>query len=534
MSRPIVRRNTTFARVSFFTFHHGRIDAYDEEAGEGNVASSLLSFNFTKTLGEASGRATIVMKGYKVAGNHEFVGKPWVELIEEGDWWCIDIIKNGVHQGLSFGRIDSVGLEINANIGEGQVVVTVQGKDIGFALEETPIYFNPYDRAVDNALGIQMMKVIDKVKGRADEVVVNAIKGLMGGLSQKRAEGAPETNSAAILGGPLSVPEGLSGGGLNAGRYWVDFVDFTACVQRNLRGRVFTPAMFTPEGSPSVWQFIEGWRNPAMNEMFLDSVPLPGTPKLACLTLREKPFVNAADGEESSWFKLRNWDVESSMLKTISLTRGLHRVNHVSLMGDMLNGLSEDSLGVYPPVADIESIDRYGLHRLEERTRYFDEVGNIAAQVETKDWLFLIVSWNALNHEYYQGSLGLAEMRAEIRVGQKVSLINGPAAQYKGLPTDNGIAKQALTFYVEGIRHSYTTGQAPTATTTITVSRGMVEGERLERIIETNAKYEGLNEIGSGSRNDNTALDTLTDIEADSIDANKATLDFFVNWKGVS
>ena len=125
-------------------------------------------------------------------------------------------------------------------------------------------------------------------------------------------------------------------------------------------------------------------------------------------------------------------------------------------------------------------------------------------------------------------------MRAEIRVGQKVSLINGPAAQYKGLPTDNGIAKQALTFYVEGIRHSYTTGQAPTATTTITVSRGMVEGERLERIIETNAKYEGVNEIGSGSRNDNTALDTLTDIEADSIDANKATLDFFVNWKGVS
>jgi hypothetical protein len=524
MPKPIIRRNTTFARLSFFKQDGvpplNRIDAYDELAlplplGEG-VATSLVGFEFSKNLGEAAGRITITLKGYKLRGNPIYAGQPWADLIEEGDWWGLDIIKNGTEQGLCFGRIDSVGVDIRSTTGEGAVVVTVSGRDFGYALEDTPLFFNPHVRELDNVVGAQMMTIINTAVGTAAEVITNVIKGYMGGLAVNPLACQHKVPAGLVQGTPL--PDGRV--------KWVDGLDLTSCVQQNLRGKLLTQPMFTP-GAQSMWDYLQAWRNPALNEMFVDTVPKPGYPKQACLVVREKPFVNATQGLASPWYSLRTWSIPAELISGMNVSRGLNRINYVSLSGDQLVGLNEEALTtVFLTVADVESVATHGLRRLEEYTRYFDEVKNLGAQIEGQDWLGLIVSWNALNHEFWTGTINLGEMRAEIRPGDRVVVINGPPAQYPAFPSDGKVPQVALSFYVEGVQHRYMTGQAPMATTTLTVSRGYPDAIRaLDVAAAANpAKWENL--IGTtGSRNDPTKLNTTTPLEDATLEASNAPLE---------
>lgn len=516
----IARRNSTYALVTFYK--HDRqggeqIDTFDATALEtgGLLNTSLVAFTHDKRLGgTAAGAVSITLKGHQTAGIH--AGEPWTNLIANGDWWAIDIVKNGTRQGLSFGVIDTVGLAITAGAhGVGEVVVTVTGRDFGFALDDTPVYFNPFDPTIDNALGMNMLAILAKVSGAPHEVLVSMLKGMMGGLAV----------DPGLLGGHTKVPSKLSGGAPDS-TFWIDHLDTTTVVQPNLRGECFAAGAITPQGASSVWDFLGSWRNPSMNELFIDPKPEPGLPKKALLVLREKPFVNAAGGSTSPWFALRAWNVEASSIESLNLSRGANRINHITLTGDIMPGIGNDAYGIYRPVADRESIDQFGLRKLEEQTRYFDNTGESGFISDVKDWLFLIVSWNVLNHEYWQGSINIGELRAEIRIGQKVSIMDGPPANYQGLPVGGAAARprgwwfdvdpKALTFYVEGVSHSYTEGSNPVCSTSLLVSQGYQEGLRLSAITERVAKFRV--PTGTGSANEGE-LNVQTVEEDKAIDA---------------
>ena len=505
MAKPIIRRNATFARLSFFTQEGkapgNRIDAYDEWALPSlNVETSLVGFEFNKNLGEAAGSINITLKGFKRRGNPLHAGKAWTQLIKEGDWWGIDIIKNGKAQGLSFGKIDTVGVDI-AGSGEGAVVVTVSGRGFGYALNDTPLFFNPHVAELDNVVGTQMMQVVNTAFGSASEVIVNVINGFMGGL-------APQS-------GHHKIPAGMVAGErfLDGRVKWINGLDTNSCVFGNLRGKLLTQPMFTPTPQ-ALWDYLQAWRNPVLNEMFIDVKATPGYPKQACLKVREKPFVNVTDGDNSPWFRLTTHEIDATMIRSINVSQGANRINYVSLSGDQLVGLNEEALTTtFLTVTDAESVKTHGLKRLEEYTRYYDEVKNAGGQVEGRDWLNMIVSWNVLNHEYWQGQIVLGELEVPIRVGEKIAIINGPPAHYSGFPTDKGVAADALTFYVEGISHRYTTGATPEAVTTLRVSRGFTESQRTARVaVAANPDvWDNLLKSGAGSANDDvSALNTTT------------------------
>lgn len=512
-----VQQNATFARISFFTFGEppprNRINVYDgyyvPGVTRGGAYSSLVGFEFVKNLGQPAGQLSLTLKGHKAAGNGAFAGKPWPELIEEGDWWGIDIVKNGVRQGLSFGRIDSVSVDIQAGMGEGAVVVNIKGRDVGYALQDTPVFFDPHNPVLDNALGIQMMTIIDRAVGKPHEVIGNVIKGFLGGLGAQPFAGHHHIPGGVSEGTPIDESGAIR---------WVDGVDFDSCMQDDLRGKLLAQSMFTPSPQP-IWSFVQSWLNPVMNELYIDAVPTPGYPKKACLTMREKPFVNSSDKGESPWFSLRQWRIESSLIKSINLSRGANRINYVSLSGEMLVGINEESMvSTFLTVTNKDSAVRYGLRRLEEYTRYMDETKNTGAQVEHNDWLNLIVSWNVLNHEHWSGQIVLGEMRSEIRVGDKIALINGPPAHYEAFPADEGEPAGAITFYVEGVKHRYMTGEQPIAETTLLLSRGHPEPARVPDVVEEVAKWENLLQQGKGSANDQNSLNNTTEAEAEAID----------------
>ena len=512
MARPISRRNTTLSKVSFFTFDkhpapNNRVNAYDDLSPKPIGESSLVGWDFTKSLGAASGTVNITMKSTKLRGNPLHVGKAWTDLIEEGDWWAIDVVKNGTEQGLSFGRIDQVGVSIQSNMGEGVVGITVQGRDIGFALEDTPIMFNPHDPDYDNVVGIPMLTVIDRAVGRADQVIVNAVTGLMGGRGLQP------------FSGHTRAPPGLTAGSDPNGTRWVDFIDFDRCVQKNLRGELLAQPMFTPSGGLSIWQYLQAWNNPVMNEMYLDALALPGFPKRACFVLREKPFVNTVDGLKSPWFGLRTHRIDASMVAGMNIAQGPNRKNYVSLAGDMLTGVNEESLkSTFFTHADRDSIDKHGLRRLEEQTRYIDDSKNLGAQVTNREWLNLIINWNALNHRYWQGQITLGELQVKIRPGDRIAIVNGPVAHYPGFPTDLGVVSNALTFYVEGVQHRWQAGARPVAETTLTVTRGF-NGDlvRVAEVGKASARFAGIVPV-SGSANTADGLNTTTALEDTQID----------------
>lgn len=520
-----VTQNHTQVLVSFHTWKPERIDAFAVQrtgAGQYRIYSSLTTITTTKTkTGPAGGQVAIRMKGTPGHGEYEHV--PWPNLIEEGDWWSFDVIKNGRMIGGLCGRIDEISL--NATVsgqGAAMVEVTVIGRGVGFALDDTAVYFNPYDDTADNAVGEDMEQIIGSAAGAPHEVITNLIRGFMGGNPEIDPLGGHTYAPPTLLEGrDRQMRQQFAAASGANGVSWLDFVDLSTTsnggyVQEDLRGKAVTPTIFGTQEATDLWSFLNSWYNPTLNELYFDVAPTPGLPKKGNLVFREKPFVNAADGHDSPWFSLRTWTVDAAKLTAANLSRGRHRLNHFHLLGDMVPGLSEDSYAIYQPAMDIESIRRHGLRRLQENTRYYAEFGTDGAAGEfiNDGWLGLVISWNVLNHEYWAGRLDIGEMLPQIRVGQKLAVINGPIANYRAFPDDGSFrrlrmesdaADATLTFYVEAVQQTYVEGANPQARTSVQVSRGYVEGERVRAVQEAVLRYEVASEVGSA--NDNTRLD---------------------------
>lgn len=548
-------RNNTQPRVSFFTFKappYDRIDAFEEirlGPGTTQIRSSVESFSYTKALGEAAGQVQIVMTGYK---RGSYLRGPWVDFIAEGDWWMIDVIKNGRFHGIAFGRIDRISITGAADSKGAPITkVTIGGRDIGFALEDTPVYINPWDPAADNAAGRHMMAIIGTPSGKPHQIVKSIIEGFMGVSSPvggfnpigghtriPSALAAPEAvlaAAAASVGGSLATVASSAASGY-AGAMWASFIDMRTSseggyVQDNLKGKAVVATAFGTANDSRLWDFVNAWRNPAFNELYLDMLPRPGLPKRAALVLREKPFVNTVDGLASPWYHLRSWQIEASSILRYQLDTGRNRVNHFQLLGDMVAELGNDSMALFPPYLDLDSVKTHGLHRLQENTRYYSSVADVGvgSAYLTEGWLNCIVSWNVLNHRYLAGRLDLGEMRPEIRPGEKVFVVNGPLGGYGGFPADRELRVVgsddlanlgSLSFYVEAVQHNYVAGPTPSATTSIQVSRGYIEGDRLRDLREAFAQYDSALAVFGGSANNPAQLAPTDSTSAAEVGSN--------------
>ncbi|OHD21912.1 MAG: hypothetical protein A2Y38_21700 [Spirochaetes bacterium GWB1_59_5] len=452
-------RNTTLARVKIFTWESG---AFQIPIDNAINASSLVGFETSKTIGLPSGSWSVSLKPDVTQGRMR--GKAWTDLIEQGDWVAIDVIKNGVPIGVITGVVDAIGCGISAGAeGAGDVNVTIRGRDCGAILEDTPIYFNPWDERHNNSV-VTMMKVTEGEFGQDPaKLIVNLIRGFLG--------------SDAMYGGMIRLPPGVT----TVGPLWIDLVDTSVFVQKQLRGGIFEPAqMLNTDNSSSLWAYFNQWRNPLMNEMFVDTNHATSSDRRAYLVFRERPFVNRSDAKHSTWFRLATHEIAPDTIVDLSLTKGLNRTNHVIVMNGDRSWLASAAYLKFRPAYDEKSINRYGLRRVEETTEYFS-VDPTQSNTAPADWTDLVLSWNALNHRMWQGTISLGEMRPEIRVGHRVK-IPTPPANYHGLPHD-------LTLYVESVSHSYTEGETPGASTTIQVSRGYNDDKIVEDLLAAMAKF---------------------------------------------
>ena len=550
------RQNSTFVVAWFYTFDDGVVQASvnNWETVHGNAdfrtfaqpdaafVGALVSGSTTKQLASPTGTWTATLKGYVVG----VLGKDhreWSEVVKDGDWVAIVVVKNGVASLLMKGRVDNVGLNIHAGgNGEPDVSVTITGRDVAAPAEDTPVYWNPYDPLHASAI-VGMPQILGpnaRIAGRPDEVIPNLLLGLSGA-------------AGTTFGHPPLVPAGVFGPDEVK---WTDGI-LTSYVEK-CRGLVFAPQILTTGSADSVWQFASQWLGP-LNEMWIDTRSIdaglrPGpavitgtapTSAFASATrdnglllrgsaherahsmgrgflfMREKPFVNTADQGKSPWFSLPNHVVSYGSVRGLSLSRGRNRVNHIQVLGELPSSFGGDTMGLYAPVVDEGSIKRWGLRRLERRTPYMaelDEGGSIAFSSEYRRWTELVVSWNCLNAEYWTGMVHLGELMPDIKVGQKLTLIHGPPIGFGGthgrtFPHDGGDPKKAMSFYVEAIQHTFNFGRTPQMETQIMVSRGYIEEKRAEDVLVAASYFTQQGRESTSSRNTLDGYDLLRETE---------------------
>ena len=365
-----------------------------------------------------------------------------------------------------------------------------------------PLYFNPYDPARNNPNGVDMATMINDIAGSPDEII-EMLLGLI-------------DNPDATYGFSPTVPDG--GLFTNSSATYKKFSDVvnTDGVHPT-RGVVYAPALLTPGQYTPLWSFTRSHGVPEMNEAWVDTSPFSAGPNASDgsnnnreieLHFREKPFVNLFEADESIWYYLPCAVLNMQEIKSVSLQKsGAERYNHVQVLCEMDPVFQLDAFALCPPTANYSSVRRWGLKKLDVTLSLMsiyegDDVEQLIAELH--EWRDLFVCWNILNPYYYQGTIEVAGIRADIRVGYKV-LIEGGAVSYAphGLPSDPGgdyrgdpaafagygvsgglvdseiNLGRAQTFYVEAVSYNWGSGASPTASTTIQVSRGYVENDRL-------------------------------------------------------
>ena len=507
--RGSVHRNSTFAKITFCTFEHGVVYGSGSPGDSvfggkqqvlmtrvATLVGDIQQFQTTKPLAGNGGSFSVTCKG-KVYGDPELGGKPWSDVLIDGDWVDVGVVKNGTEYHIMLGRIDAVSVSVQAGGGgEADVTVTISGRDLTAPAIDTPLYFNPYDPRHNNAAGSEMIRLFgDSFSGRPHEAVPKILTRAM-------------SDNAVNFGHPPKVPPGVF---QTQAVKWSEGIDITSRVGQ-CRGFLFAPNLLNGGQVQSLWALANQYANPALNEMWLDTDPAPVNPERGrngYLNFRERPFVNPADGDDSPWFRLVSHEVPLSSVQAINLTHGRNRINHITYVGVFSSMFQQDAAAVAPPAFNEDSVARWGLRMMEPTSMYLSEESRggfdnwTSENRKTRD---LIVAWNALNPRYWDGVIALAEMRPEIRVGQKLILTGGPPAGYPGFPRDNGDPNEAMTFYVEAIQHTWSAGESPIAQTQIQVTQGYVERKRLPDIRQEMAYWSDVTPT-SGTRDASTLGD---------------------------
>ena len=445
------------------------VHTFDEQSGR----TAIQQVQATKQLGSAAGQWSVTLKGdatpFDIVSDATLIGASWMDVITDGDWVEISVLVNGEKYTLMVGRVDKVSLSLTASeTGVGATTI-VSGRDCGAVYEDVPIYFNPYDAAHANPVGINVGKML----------------GADGVLNGSPSEIASQVLATFAGNGPYGQQPDVPAGLFSFAS--IPFVDVVADNVSATKGTVFAASMLTVTAAGSVWEYANSFVVPQFNEMIIDTRPseVDLLQRKAYLTIRERPFCNLTDGTSSPWFDLQPIPVNLSEVQTLSVSKGQNRVNQIQVITQLLSGMGAESATLYPPLINTKDAKRYGLRRMEQRTQHNFGIGGTTDTASPEKLRNLICHWNVLNPYYFSGMVAIARIRPDIRVGSKIVMQGGPSPIHPVVPEAVGVNLRskdcgtALTFYVEGVQWDFTGGESPRSRTQVMVSRGYPENKRL-------------------------------------------------------
>ena len=397
---------------------------WDRNLTEGTITN----WSWSKRMGEPSGRWSITAKLGRSAAMDILGG----DLID-GDWVDIEVMRNGIVFPICRGVLDTVREQTQSVGGATVRTISLTGRDHG-ALFETPIaWANIYAQSVSELLlGIHTAGLKSEIGGspsRMFELWINATFGQKTSAVRSAWQFPPALASRTSVdrfGDELEVRNSSE----TRGSYWNEISAWTQAGQ-------------------SLHQAFGQWCNPLLNEFWYD-LENPQDPTATRhgqrmeATIRERPFINDALGLDSPWFDVPEWTIPSWMIESRDLGRGgTERFTIFELLADYSHGNAQEQPALAPPTWSKNAVSSHGIKPYLENTKYVQVVnGDQGGWVAERNvWQDLVVSWFAANPYWLSGTLNIATMLPEIRVGNRLRLATGDSTGLSG--------------YIEGVEHEY-------------------------------------------------------------------------------
>lgn len=469
------------------------------------VLGKLISFQYNKSIGAASGAWTLVLKKSAQVPESQLRQTPSGLWRDPEDVWAqIKVVCDGQIFDVVLGLVDAVKEQVQRTAnGQRSETITITGRDVGKILETTSMMVNFFHGSRPIASQSAIYDTwLEELKGTPAHFMRVLLETWLGnnGLDTQ-----PWTLPAALGGGPFFNPA-LDIDGPSGARLRVDAPGLYGIQSQNAEthGEALAPSLMQiDQTGGNLWSVMQEWSNGLMNEMFIDLAPpqradnVNGYSSLKpTFTIRERPFpvrdIRERFTSKARWNRLPVHELELGDIQSRDITKGgaSQRFNYWKIQ---VNGLGSEGFNVDEilqagvegretgspgniPIFNTESIRKHGLRPYVASTRYIpyhyrsradEAAGETVPEEEQQrasffrlaaDWLKRLHDWYATAPFELSGTLRTTRMMPEIRIGQRVVEIR---------------EEGRIEYYVEGVSHSW---QYPGGgSTTLTVTRGEYE-----------------------------------------------------------
>lgn len=475
------------------------------------IDNDIVRCSINKSKNSSSGGFSFVLK----RGNSDDRGQTvsdkkidYLRLVSPGDWVMIYMKSDGEidtestdsDSGLKLlGIVENVRyVEIDdPTLGKPRLEYVVTGRDFGKILE-SDIYFNPVVASVpelQQILGIKFALESSAALGGGpgkspDEIIKTMIKFYIGGSLASSSKAAQQWyvpgyiakqfgNTRASEGGSIPFADMLNLKYIGLHRY-------NANQEFQGVGKLLGESvMISAPASGTVWQALQQWANPSLNELVVDlkkttaigrtksgkknyklepAVQLRQVPFSSLKSAETSPFARSgsgqlggqvADSEKTMFINFPRHVIQSTDVKQKNIGKSdFERVNAIIVTPGLFN--AEPLVQAYRMAINIPSIQRYGLKLLETSSAYATKKEEFLSHA-TK-CVSLLADWFLNAHLLYNGTIVTTGTDEFVEVGENLF-----------------IEDVSQLFHIEAISYIYEINQQDGGTTYNTefqVSRG--------------------------------------------------------------
>lgn len=449
-------------------------------------AASVVSVRTSKALGAPSGSWTAVLR----PGRRTTIDR--LLAIADDDWIDLEFRRHDRTWHSMRGLVDTVNhAEATGAGGATTDVVVLTGRDFGKIWERSSIWFDPYSQeSIGGSVSQRIWGAREGNFGPPTEAVFGFLQGMLLQAADRR-------------GTMWELPAGLPGRGAGT---------FPDVVVYDGAGIPTSPALLSvgtnwlcPEGV--LWNLAQEWSDSQWNELWVDIRRRNGTSRERderglqvadtemAVIFRRRPFpttdetatgdlltsldAGTAGAGLKRWRAIPERLVPRGQVHEVSVTKGGHERFNAFFVAPQLTQalLGQSGLDLMRPLVDRQDARRHGFLRCDVQTRYTPQGSDVISAAV--DLQALARDWNCLNAELLSGSIELAVLRPDIRVGERLTVAGHTPDRNR-------------TFYVEQVDHTWAVNQGRTS---LGVTRGFTgsEEQHVSALRKAAGRYQLLN-----------------------------------------
>lgn len=450
---------------------------------------SIIGCQISKKFGAASGTWSLTFKKDQQT-LRQFSALRLLWRDPEDVWVRIKFLVDGQIIDTMLGLIDSI-KESTQRTGQGQrsETYTITGRDFGKVFEQTQLFVNFYHnpqsplRSATALMRLMLQGQGTNIAGTPEHFVRLLMEEWVGNSGVAEAQ--------------WRMPQSLSG------EFFGNFVNTRIGIEsmRDLEnGIALAPELFKVDSQKgSLWDSMQQYSNPALNELFVDYAPStsfrspePLDNQIPAVWLRERPFPTRSDDgrtQHAKWDRLPTHTLKPGDVVSRDIAKGgaSHRFNYwtVQLQGpgsesyNVQEFLQRGIDGVQPgfpgniPIWNDQSIQTHGVRPYTLSSRFLpiplgDEAKSELLRSQNNVYrlaarfLKKVHDWYVIAPFELSGTIATSRVFPEIRIGQRVR---------------EERAEGTIVYYVEGVQHTY--NYPGPGKTTLTLTRGEYEGDDL-------------------------------------------------------